>query len=226
MPEPAPGGAGGGVGAAASQWAAEAAMNNPTVRQQVADIALEQGRRAAKSGLETAGVAVLEGAQQLRHYVENGPAGVSILCFVGGWATTIVGLLGCFNIGNIIVEPFQYILHCYLVAFGVVAIFLEADPERLQEFTVIGRMAGVVRSYQEEVFDRAKFLTELRGRGFFYLFVGTLAATQCLICLLFLVGLFNMLMGVICLAMSCGINPADHLPARDEEQAFARASAY
>lgn len=42
-------------------------------------------------------------------------------------------------------------------------------------------------------------------------FIGTLAVTQCFLCLTFVAGLWNLLMGVLCLLMSFGINPAVHL---------------
>merc|ERR1711879_236694 len=76
---------------------------------------------------------------------------------------------------------------------------------------VLGRLAPFCEQYQIEVFKRAQVLTELRGRGLFYLFVGSLAITQCFFCLLFLVGVWNVLMGVLCLLLSVGINPADHM---------------
>lgn len=153
----------------------------------------------------------MQAGSSLREYVQGGPAGVSILCFLGGCVTSVVGLLGLLNLGAIF-TPFHYVLNAYLAMFGIISFLLEADPERLAELAVIGKLAPLVRNYQMEVFERAKFLTELRGRGLFYLFVGTLAGSQCLFCLTFLCGLWNVLMGVICLMMSFGINPADHIP--------------
>lgn len=201
------GGGAGGYGGGFGNDIASAAMQHPMVQQQVKDEAYRQGREHASY----AGAAAMQAGSSLREYVQGGPAGVSILCFMGGGVTCVVGLLGLLNLGALF-TPFHYVLNLYLTGFGFISILLEADPERLGELAVIGKLAPLVQSYQKEVFERAKFLTELRGRGLFYLFVGTLAGSQCLVCLTFLCGLWNVLMGVLCLMMSFGINPADHIP--------------
>merc|ERR1719221_2171734 len=103
-----------------------------------------------------------------------------MLCFLGGLATFIAGVVGLMNIGSVFLYPFNYVLYGYLAAFGVVTFLLEADIETFARFPVFGKFAHLVDQYQEDIFQRAKFLTELRGRGLFYLFVGSLAITQCL----------------------------------------------
>lgn len=190
------------------QHLAQAALQDPRVQQHLADAAMHHGRETAA----IAGQLGAQAAEEFRSYVQEGPAGISILCFLGGCATVVVGVFGLLNFGNAIQTPFNYVLNVYLTCFGLVAVLLEADAERLHTLRVIGKLAPLVQRYQMEVFDRAKFLTQLRGRGFFYLFVGTLAVTQCLVCLLFLCGIWNVLMGVLCLLMSFGFNPADAIP--------------
>mmetsp|Transcript_56618 Transcript_56618/g.104805 ORF Transcript_56618/g.104805 Transcript_56618/m.104805 type:complete len:251 (-) Transcript_56618:74-826(-) len=205
------GGAGTGVNGMAAQMgqqAAMAALQNPEVQQQLK----EQAWSGAQQGWQQAQEVAAQVAHEFRGYVQEGPAGVSVLCFLGGVATMVVGFIGLINFGDIISSPFHYLLHAYLLVFGYVSVVLEADVERLHNLKVIGRLAPFVQHFQMEVFEHAKFLTLLRGRGFFYLFVGTLAATQCLWCLFFLCGLWNMGMGLICLLMSFGINPALHMP--------------
>lgn len=199
----APGGYGGGFG----NDLASAAMQNPMIQQQMKEEALRQGREHASY----AGQAAMQAGASLREYVQTGPAGVSVLCFMGGIATTFVGLLGMLNLGAIF-TPFYYVLNIYLLCFGVISFLLEADSQRLGEFAVIGKLAPLVASYQKQVFEQANFLTQLRGRGLFYLFIGTLAGSQCLLCLTFICGLWNVLMGVLCLMMSFGMDPAAHLP--------------
>lgn len=170
----------------------------------------QQGFQAAREG---ASVAVAE----LHKYVQEGPAGISMLCFLGGMATTVAGVIGLLNLGTIFTAPFTYVLNGYLTLFGLVTFLLEADLESFKTMKVLGRFAPFVDQYQGEVFVRAKFLTELRGRGMYYLFVGSLAITQCFFCLFFLIGAWNVLMGMLCLLMSFGINPTENLLAPSSE---------
>eukprot|EP00746_Dinoflagellata_sp_MGD_P010571 gnl/MRDRNA2_/MRDRNA2_121863_c0_seq1.p1 gnl/MRDRNA2_/MRDRNA2_121863_c0~~gnl/MRDRNA2_/MRDRNA2_121863_c0_seq1.p1 ORF type:complete len:267 (+),score=32.71 gnl/MRDRNA2_/MRDRNA2_121863_c0_seq1:106-906(+) len=199
-------GASGGLG-----WQGQ--LGQQLVQNAISDPATQNQMKAAAADGMSRGYAVAkEGAAQayteLHKYIQEGPAGVSILCFLGGLATTIVGILGLLSIFSIILSPFHYILNAYLTLFGVVAVLLEADVDRLHKMTVANKLAPIVQEYQFKVFEHAKFLTELRGRGFFYLFVGTLAISQCFFCLLFLCGAWNVLMGVLCLLMSYGVNPS------------------
>lgn len=187
---------------------AEAVASDPAFQQRLKEAAYDQ----AQQGIQAARVGAAQAVSEFRKYVEEGPAGVSILCFIGGVATMLVGFLGLLSVPDGITKPLHYILNAYLFVFGVVTFLLEADVESMKRLKCIGRLAPLVERYQMEVFTRANFLTSLGGRGFFYVFVGTLAITQCLICLLFLAGLWNLLMGVICLLMSFGINPVDHMP--------------
>lgn len=197
--------AGPSSGGAFAQGQQEAAY--PDAAGQVAG----QGFHAAKAG------AILA-AQEINKYIQEGPAGISILCFLGGIVTAVVGFIGLLDIVSGITDPFHYILHIYLTVFGFVAVMLEADTQSLAGYKVIGRLGPLFESYQMEVFKKAQFLTELRGRGFFYVFVGTLAISQCFVCLLFLVGVWNMGMGIICVLMSFGVNPANHIPQSQNEQ--------
>merc|ERR1712050_746985 len=52
-----------------------------------------------------------------------------------------------------------------------------------------------------------QLLTRLRGRGFFYLYQGTLMVTQCVFCSVFLCGLWQVLMGFLCISTSFGFKP-------------------
>lgn len=184
------------------------------MQQHIRNAAYDQ----AQQGYQVARVGAAQAVQELHRYVQEGPAGISMLCFLGGIATTFAGLVGILNIGNGLTSPFSYLLNGYLTLFGVVTFLLEADMESFKNMKVLGRLAPFVDQYQIEVFNRAKFLTELRGRGLYYLFVGSLAITQCFFCLLFLVGAWNVLMGVLCLLMSFGINPTEHMAGGLQEQ--------
>eukprot|EP00928_Gymnodinium_smaydae_P038245 TRINITY_DN26419_c0_g1_i1.p2 TRINITY_DN26419_c0_g1~~TRINITY_DN26419_c0_g1_i1.p2 ORF type:complete len:227 (+),score=63.71 TRINITY_DN26419_c0_g1_i1:85-765(+) len=206
----APASSGGfGAGLAAS------AMNNPNVQDQMKAAAYEHAQHGLAAAREGAGVA----AAELNKYIREGPAGISILCFLGGLATSFIGFLGLLNIGGGLTSPFSYVLNVYLTGFGFVAVLLEADTKAMQKMQVIGKFVPLFDRYQAQIFTKANFLTELLGRGLFYFFVGSLAITQCLICPLFLVGLWNVLMGAICILMHCGINPVDHIEQRNSANA-------
>jgi len=216
-----PGGQSGQMGASM----VTAALQNSQVQEAIK----AQAKEAASQGWEAAKVGGVQAASELHKYVQEGPAGISILCFLGGCATSLIGLIGMLNIGQIFAAPFSYVLSIYLTAFGFVAMLLEADVQCLEKRSVIGKLAPLCEHYQMEIFERAKFLTELRGRGLFYVFVGTLAITQCVFCLYFLCGVWNLLMGVLCLMMNFGHNPGDYLPSSgplDHQQAFNQAPGF
>eukprot|EP00929_Paragymnodinium_shiwhaense_P065731 TRINITY_DN32933_c0_g1_i1.p1 TRINITY_DN32933_c0_g1~~TRINITY_DN32933_c0_g1_i1.p1 ORF type:complete len:276 (+),score=33.68 TRINITY_DN32933_c0_g1_i1:77-829(+) len=191
---------------------AASAMSHPVVQDQMQAMAYDQ----AQQGMQAAKTGAILAAQEIGKYIQEGPAGISILCFLGGIVTTVVGFFGLLDIVDGLVSPFHYVLHIYLTGFGAIAVMLEADTQSLARMKVIGRLGPLFESWQVAVFKRAQFLTELRGRGLFYVFVGTLAISQCMVCLLFLVGLWNVLMGVICVLMSFGINPVDHIPQNEQ----------
>mmetsp|Transcript_18224 Transcript_18224/g.38965 ORF Transcript_18224/g.38965 Transcript_18224/m.38965 type:complete len:221 (+) Transcript_18224:193-855(+) len=196
QPGSSPGGFGGSKGS----------MDDPMVHSHIKEAATVRMRQ----GVEMAKQGAISLAGELKTYIQEGPAGVSILCFCGGFVTTFVGLIGLFNLSGMLFSPFNYLLDAYLCTFGVVTVLLEADVETVKTMSLLGRTAPFLEKYQNEVFDRAQVLTTLRGRGFFYFFVGSLAITQCTFCLLFLVGVWNVLMGLICFLMSFGINPVPH----------------
>lgn len=180
-------------------------VNDPVFQQQV----IENVKVVAQHGLVHAQKAAGQGAVELNKYIQEGPRGVSVLCFCGGLATFAVGLLGMLNVFSTLLDPLHYLLNGYLTLFGITAAVLEFDLEQLRTLPMLGRLWPYVAAYQRWVFEEARFLTELKGRGFFYLFVGTLALTQCLFCLLFLCGLWNMLMGVLCIMMGFGHKPPE-----------------
>ncbi|KAF4757675.1 hypothetical protein FOZ63_023495 [Perkinsus olseni] len=81
--------------------------------------------------------------------------------------------------------------HCsYQFLFGVITCILEANPELLRERV----------HWQEKIYEHAKFLTLLWGRGLFYLFQGSLALVQFTL-LYAIVGVYMVVMGVLCIAM-------------------------
>jgi len=178
-------------------------LQNPMVQATAAQGA-QQGYDMARQGM-------VEAIETFRTHVQEGPAGISILCFVGGIATAVVGAFSLLSFIASIASPFEYVLNIYFTLFGLITILLEADVESMRKLSVLGKLAPVMEYYQMEVMKRANFLMELRGRGMYYVFVGNLAITKCIVCPLFVIGAWNLIMGVLCLLMSCGINPAAQL---------------
>jgi len=141
-------------------------------------------------------------------YIQQGPKGASILCFMCGIGTSVVGVMSLTGFLSAILDPLHYILYMYMFIFGLATTCLEADPDRigLMPWPFDG-LAGPLTRGQAWLHQEVRLLTELRGRGAFYLYQGTLMATQCVFCVLFLVGIANAVMGALCIAMSFGIQP-------------------
>jgi len=58
-------------------------------------------------------------------YVEEGPAGISMLCFITGLFTMCVALLDIINIFQVLFDPFTFILSAYVLLFSSVTAVLE-----------------------------------------------------------------------------------------------------
>merc|ERR1712217_666269 len=112
------------------------------------------------------------------------------------------------NVFGTITDPLHYILNAYMFAFGVATACIEADTDRVgMLMSPFDRLAEPLTRAQAWLHGECRFLTWLRGRGLFYLYLGTLMVTQCVLCLVFLCGLYNILMGVLCIMMSFGFKP-------------------
>ncbi|CAD7957961.1 unnamed protein product [Amoebophrya sp. A120] len=124
-------------------------------------------------------------------YIQAGPGGLSVLCFFIGIATMVVGVMGVLeevmDLSLFICDPFDFTLHLYLCFFGFTAVLLESDAERIKDVPVVGPLSVHLHAYQKFVNEYAHFLTHIRGRGGFYIFIGTFCITECILCPLFLV---------------------------------------
>lgn len=149
-----------------------------------------------------------QGVMAFGDYIQQGPKGASVLCFIGGISTSVVGMMYLTGFLKVLADPLHYIIYVYMFAFGLATACLEADPDRIGMFPwPFDGLAGPLTRGQAWLHAEVRILTELRGRGAFYLYQGTLMATQCVFCVLFLVGMFNAVMGALCIAMSYGIQP-------------------
>jgi len=183
---------------------AEQAMMDPIMREAIKRQAVVIGGHAA----DAAKYCGTKGLMAFQDYIQQGPQGVSVLCFVGGLATTVLGAMNVCNVFGTMLDPFHYILNVYVFVFGLVTACLEADTDRIGMLMApFDRLAEPVTRAQAWLHNECRLLTRLRGRGFFYLYQGTLLVTQCVFCLLFLCGLYLVAMGAVCILMSCGITP-------------------
>merc|ERR1712083_995978 len=103
-----------------------------------------------------AGVAATQGAAHVvtnvHKYVQEGPAGISVLCFFGGILTMLVGIIGFLNLSQVVTGPFQYVLNAYLTFFGLITFLLEGDMESFKNLPVLGRLGPLAEPYQQIVF--------------------------------------------------------------------------
>lgn len=147
-----------------------------------------------------------QGVMAFHEYIQQGPIGISMLCFIGGLGTSVLGLMNVCNVFGTVIDPFHYILNAYMLACGMVTAVIEAEPDKLGMFmTPFDQLAAPVTRAQAWLHRECRLLTELRGRGFFYLYQGTLMATQCVFCLIFINGVYNCLIGLLCIMISYSV---------------------
>lgn len=179
------------------------------------------GQVSLAAGQTGLGVAAT-GFFALRDYIQQGPKALSTLCFAGGLGTSCTGvlhLLGFASTGTLW-SPFGFLLNIYMLLFGLATVVLEADTERLPPFSVMQDLIPHVLQAQLWLHKKVMLLTELHGRGLFYLYQGMLLVTQgCSACLLFLAGACNIIMGALCLATAYEVAKTRHDQAEpmDEE---------
>lgn len=183
---------------------AEQAFADPVMREAIKQQAIVVGGHAA----DAAKYCGRKGLMAFQDYIQQGPQGVSVLCFVGGLATTTLGAMSICNVFGTVMDPFHYLLNVYVFVFGLATAMIEADTDRIGMLMApFDRLAEPITRAQAWLHEECRLLTRLRGRGFFYLYQGTLMVTQCVFCLLFLCGLYSVIMGVVCILMSFGITP-------------------
>jgi len=119
-------------------------------------------RYAAMAGEYVAGA-----GSAVMNQIEQGPTGVRFLCFCGGIASVVNGVLSLLNVFGVVVHPVRYVLAVYQMMFSLTTILFELPSEYVE------KVSGIT-SYQDMLMDKASFLAEALGRGMFYIFQGTL----------------------------------------------------
>eukprot|EP00747_Dinoflagellata_sp_TGD_P167903 gnl/TRDRNA2_/TRDRNA2_193202_c0_seq1.p1 gnl/TRDRNA2_/TRDRNA2_193202_c0~~gnl/TRDRNA2_/TRDRNA2_193202_c0_seq1.p1 ORF type:complete len:261 (-),score=51.56 gnl/TRDRNA2_/TRDRNA2_193202_c0_seq1:111-893(-) len=182
------------------QIAAQAAQqvqvwaNDPEVRKQAYFYAGMAGQYALKYGGEA--------AENTLHLIEQGPAGVRLLAFGSSTASCVVGVMHVIDFSKIFGHLFMWILSVYQIMFALTTMLFEAKPEWIQK-------VGFANSYQEMLMQKAPFLSEVMGRGLFYIFQGTMWVGHFDFgeFLSLLVGLALIAVGVLHVLMAYGVMP-------------------
>ena len=158
---------------------------------------------AVRRGAERAGTAAAAGVRHLALFVSQGPATLAFVCVVGGLATGATAVL---RIGNLVGEkelsPMGYLINGYQLLFGLMIVFLEAEPERMRRSCLCKHCAGCCTCCRGRVLDNCKFATALLGRGLFYVFIGSFGVIQGTVSSI-TVGLWMIMCGVLLLMVRC-----------------------
>eukprot|EP00443_Scrippsiella_acuminata_P131627 CAMPEP_0115577120 /NCGR_PEP_ID=MMETSP0272-20121206/2908_1 /TAXON_ID=71861 /ORGANISM="Scrippsiella trochoidea, Strain CCMP3099" /LENGTH=341 /DNA_ID=CAMNT_0003011921 /DNA_START=46 /DNA_END=1072 /DNA_ORIENTATION=- len=150
--------------------AARAAAPHLSVRAAPSD-GEAAGRKAAGREDWTAASmdAAMGAARDFLDYVEEAPRRLSLMCFLGGLAIMVNGLLGVLDVFQVFDHMIYYVVNLYQVFFGLVTCITELHPD------VSPDMYASFFKLQKFMHEWAKGLTTLWGRGLFHLFQGTLA---------------------------------------------------
>eukprot|EP00928_Gymnodinium_smaydae_P014751 TRINITY_DN15425_c0_g3_i1.p1 TRINITY_DN15425_c0_g3~~TRINITY_DN15425_c0_g3_i1.p1 ORF type:complete len:209 (+),score=37.69 TRINITY_DN15425_c0_g3_i1:53-628(+) len=158
-------------------------------------------QQAAVSLAKEAGTYALSAASTVHEYIKRGPEGVGWLCWLGGLLTFVFGILGVFNIFNVLVNPLGYVINIYQMAFGVATLLIEAPKDWVDRSMKLDNA-------QKFVHEFAHFLTTFGGRGLFYLFQGSLTLSAPELSFSFLLAIYMFGLGALCIAMQYGLDPA------------------
>lgn len=98
--------------------------------------------------------------------VEQGPTGVRILAFGAGVLSCVNAVMYCLDVGHLL-NFVVWIVSGYQIVFSITTMIFEAPPSVIEKIPVI-------TGYQDMLMEKAKFLSEVLGRGLFYIFLGSL----------------------------------------------------
>merc|ERR1719379_3402182 len=111
------------------------------------------------------------GAAELHDSIQKGADALSILALLANLFVLFCAVFGMIGIGDIIFSPIHYIVNIYQVFFACCACALEFPDNKVEQVPYVAEA-------QKYIFQYAKFLTKLWGRGVFYIFEASLAMTH------------------------------------------------
>eukprot|EP00405_Crypthecodinium_cohnii_P013344 CAMPEP_0206428442 /NCGR_PEP_ID=MMETSP0324_2-20121206/5669_1 /ASSEMBLY_ACC=CAM_ASM_000836 /TAXON_ID=2866 /ORGANISM="Crypthecodinium cohnii, Strain Seligo" /LENGTH=302 /DNA_ID=CAMNT_0053893975 /DNA_START=54 /DNA_END=962 /DNA_ORIENTATION=- len=108
-------------------------------------------------------------AMELLAFIEEAPRLLSVMCLVGGACLSFNGLLGALDVFQVFDHAIYYVMNLYAIFFGMVTVVTELHADTTPELhrTFFG--------VQKWMYQWAKGLTTLWGRGLFNIFQGALA---------------------------------------------------
>jgi hypothetical protein len=159
-----------------------------------------KARYAAGMAMEAAGAL----GQKVMGCIEQGPAGVRFLSFLGGVASAVAAIIYLIAFHHFFQHPIEYMQCVFKVGFGLSTSLFELPPEYMQKVPFLNK-------YQDMLMKWCAFLTLNMGRGLFYFYQGI----SWLILFEFgdiidgMVGVYMMIIGILHILMHFGIMPSD-----------------
>jgi len=151
---------------------------------------------------------VSKAGDHLLTQIEQGPAGVRVLAFLGSLASASLAVMSLIDVFSVFSHIILYMVSVYQFIFSLTTMIFEAKPEWIQKTQQTCPFLKV-DTYQDLLMENCKFLSLTSGRGIFYIFQGTLwLAFASLTELLNLaVGSFLCFIGALHVMMHFGIMP-------------------
>lgn len=134
--------------------------SDPEVQKKAQEYAAQAGEMAKKYGAM--------GANLFVQQVEQGPQGVRMLaCMIsiGSMVNSVMTVINPLSILN----PISYVISCYQLVFAASTALFELPPEYMEK-------VNSLKEYQDLLAVKCNFLTDVQGRGLFYIFQGSLWA--------------------------------------------------
>jgi len=174
--------------------AGQDAMKDPAVQQKIKEVAMEKGPEYAQKAAEQMQAWASDPEVQAKAYyyagtaakyagtiaagagdstitlIEQGPAGVRVLAFAAGCLSCTVAVMSIMDIGKHLFNPAGLLVSGYQIVFSLTTMVFEAPA------SVVTNIPGITK-YQDMLIEHCKFISEVMGRGLFYLFQGSLWLT-------------------------------------------------
>lgn len=199
---------------------AESVLKDPDVQRAIAEASKKYAKDKAKNvtmkdvaaqGTKIAGEAVKyantyvgNAGSVVADRIEQGPAGVRFLAFIGGIVSFGLCVGSLMNPCNMF-AAISYIMSAYQALFAAATMLFEADPAWVSQITLLSET-------QDLLMENCKFLTLTGGRGLFYIFQGSLWMVQCAgfgQWHLLAAGLYMIFIGAVHVSMHFGAMPHD-----------------